>query len=234
LLTREHIPEKMDDPALGDVEHLHARTGLARLNAFSGAANILWRPIAELARRHSLKSVRVLDVATGSADVPFRLWRIGRANGLDLQIDGCDVSETALMAARDAARAQNINANFFVCDAFVEELPRDYDVVITSLFTHHLTDAQAVKLLKAMKKAARHMVLVSDLERSKLNLSMVWLATRLVTRSPVVHYDGPASVKNSYTREELAAIAEQAELDGVSVVEKFPCRMLLTWTKKNE
>jgi hypothetical protein len=72
---------------------------------------------------------------------------------------------------------------------------------------------------------------VNDLSRSRWNLGLVWCATRLVTRSRVVHVDGPLSVRGAFTPAEAAKLAERAGLTGARVAERFPCRWLLTWRK---
>lgn len=53
----------------------------------------------------------------------------------------------------------------------------------------------------------------------------------VLSRSPVVHFDGPASVRAAYTPAELRALADQAGLAGATVRPVFPCRMLLTWSR---
>lgn len=87
------------------------------------------------------------------------------------------------------------------------------------------------RLLAAMKAAAGRLVLVSDLVRGRLNLGLVTAACRALSRSPVVHFDGPASVRAAYTPAELRALADQAGLAGATVRPVFPCRMVLTWSR---
>jgi hypothetical protein len=69
-------------------------------------------------------------------------------------------------------------------------------------------------------------ILICDLDRSRLNLAMVALASRLVTGSEVVHHDAVASVRNAYTRQEFSALAERALAHPVEVRRLFPCRFL--------
>ena len=99
LACRERIPELMDDPALDPLEHRRALVGLARLNRYSGSTAVLWKPLVEFARRRPEQLIRVLDVATGSGDVPIGLWRKAKAAGIPLAVSGCDISPTAVKAA---------------------------------------------------------------------------------------------------------------------------------------
>jgi SAM-dependent methyltransferase len=97
LARRECIPELMDDPALDPAEHRRALAGLARLNRVSDSPGVLWPAVRELARGGP---VRVLDVATGSGDVPRALAaKAARAGLTDVTFAGCDISPTAIDAA---------------------------------------------------------------------------------------------------------------------------------------
>lgn len=231
MLTRMRVPELMDDPALDPLEHSHARIGLERLNTLGRIDSVLWRSLKELIDQSRLSNLRVLDLATGSGGVPLGLWARARAAVFDLQIAGCDFSDVAVSIAQECARKAGAAIDFFVLDVLNDSLPQDYDVIITSLFTHHLSEDEVVDLMRRMKSAAKRMVVINDLERSHLNLALVWLATRLVTTSPVVRFDGPASVRNAYTAAEFRRMAAQAGLDGAVVRASPPCRMMLVWRK---
>ena len=74
LRQRCVLPELMDQPELDAIEHGRALAGLARINALSGSARILWPSLRDLARRKRTDGLRVLDVASGAGDVPIRLW----------------------------------------------------------------------------------------------------------------------------------------------------------------
>jgi 2-polyprenyl-3-methyl-5-hydroxy-6-metoxy-1,4-benzoquinol methylase len=224
-------PEIMDDADLPEEHHHAALEGLARLNRVGGSARFLWKPIRRLAGRLGKKRLRVLDIATGGGDVPIGLWRKAHRNGLQLDICGVDVSPRAVRFARQQAERCGADVSFETADALTDGLPKGYDVIVSSLFLHHLDEVHAEKLLRVMASAARHLVLVNDLVRHGFNLLMVQLAARLITRCDVVHVDGARSVKAAFTRKEALRLAETAGLDGASVTLCFPCRFLLTWSR---
>jgi 2-polyprenyl-3-methyl-5-hydroxy-6-metoxy-1,4-benzoquinol methylase len=219
----------MDQPGLDPCRHFHALRGLARINFWSGSARILWPPLAALARRLHPRRPRVLDLATGGGDVPIRLWRRAHRAGLDLDLEGCDVSPVALVYARACADRAGAPVRFFPLDVVNKPIPHGYDAVVSSLFLHHLDEGQACALLRRMAEAARHLVLVNDLERSWAGLALAHLATRLLTTSAVVHTDGPRSVARAFTRAEALALAERGGLHGANVSGRWPFRYLLAW-----
>jgi SAM-dependent methyltransferase len=229
-LARRLQPEVMDQPGLPPDRHRHALRGLGRINFWSGSAGILWPPLAALARA-SARPVRVLDLASGGGDVPIRLGHRARRAGLSLVLEGCDVSPLAVEHATQQAQRRGAAVRFFVADALAGDLPAGYDAVMCSLFLHHLTQEQAVTILRRMGAAAGRLVLVNDLVRGRAGLLLAKVGTRLLSRSPVVHVDGPRSVEAAFTVEEARALAERAGLGGATVRRRWPCRFLLTWVR---
>jgi 2-polyprenyl-3-methyl-5-hydroxy-6-metoxy-1,4-benzoquinol methylase len=226
-LSRRRVPERMDDPALDPGQHAVALAGLSRINRWTGAVVPFAAEMIRLARRTTARPLRVLDVATGFGDLPIALDRLARRQGVEVEVSGCDLSPTAV----ELARSRVSPAHFFRHDAVRDPLPTGYHMITNSLFLHHLDEPDVVRVLAAMKAAAGDLVVVGDLVRSRLNLGLVSAACRLLSRSPVVHYDGPASVRAAYTPDELRTLAAHAGLDGAVVRRAGPCRMTLTWSR---
>jgi 2-polyprenyl-3-methyl-5-hydroxy-6-metoxy-1,4-benzoquinol methylase len=231
LAERVCEPEVMDDPALDRQRHFAALRGLARLNGLSASASIVWRPIAQLARQKKVDRLRVLDIATGAGDLPLRLWHKARRARLQLDLRGVDISPHALEFARQRAESEGAAIEFSQLDVLNEELPRGYDVVISSLFFHHLENHRAAVLLRGMADAANHLVLVNDLRRSVTGWILAHAAARLFTTSDVVHTDAPLSVKAALTINEMRDIAAAAGLNDTVVRRRWPCRFLLEWRR---
>jgi 2-polyprenyl-3-methyl-5-hydroxy-6-metoxy-1,4-benzoquinol methylase len=244
MITRQREHELMDDPSLDSRDHAQALDGLARLNSASGSARSVWRPIRRLYQDlfstagganggliTRPRPIKILDLACGSADVPLQLLEIASQAGIEISVDGCDKSEIAVEAANHRARRSSAKSTFFQLDVLNDPLPKGYDVITTSLFTHHLEDAQTIALMRKMADATNHLVIINDLVRSQMSLLLVKLACHTLTSSRVVHYDGPASVKSAFTPKELQDIAHQAGLHNATIQERFPCRMVLSWRK---
>lgn len=228
-MKRVLIPEQMDNPELPDVDHREALRGLARINALSRAAAPFWPPIRALAREHAGGPLRILDVAAGGGDVLLALRRAAARDGLALELHACDISGRAMRFAREAAHASGAELHTFVHDITRAPLPERYDAIVSSLFLHHLPDADARRALEAMSGAAQRLLLVSDLRRTTLGWLAACLGTRVLSRSSVVHFDGPNSVRAARTPSELRRLAEEAGLAQASVRAIWPWRVLLSW-----
>ncbi|HEV2945797.1 MAG TPA: methyltransferase domain-containing protein [Gemmataceae bacterium] len=229
-LTHRHLqPEIMDRADLDPDRHRHALWGLERINWLSGSAGILWPSIRGVAEETNGEPLRVLDVACGAGDLSIALCRRAARAGLNVQLEAADISSRALEHAQKRAEAARTQVHFLQRDALTGDFPSNYDVMFSSLFLHHLNEEQAVSLLQRMARAARRMVLVSDLARSRLGWTAAYLVTRLLTTSDVVHTDGPLSVEGAFTPTEALKLAHRAGLHGATVVGRWPFRYLLTW-----
>lgn len=221
----------MDRPDLDVDSHRLALRGLARINWWSGSVRILWPELAALAKRLSPSPLRVLDIASGGGDVPIGLWRKARRAGFSFVVEGCDISGQAVEYARARAKQMEADVAFRCRDALADEIAPAYDAVISSLFLHHLEEDQASQLLRRMAGAARTLVLVNDLARGAFGFLLAFLGTRVLSRSHVVHVDGPRSVESAFTPEEARELAERAGLHGATVVRRWPARLLLSWRR---
>src|SRR4051794_24816739 len=117
LRRRHRQPEIMDQPGLSADQHHRALRGLARINFFSRSAGLLWPALAQLARDLSPAPLRLLDVASGGADVAIRLAKKAARSGIDLRITCRDVSEQAVAFARARAAEAGVSVSFEVADA---------------------------------------------------------------------------------------------------------------------
>jgi 2-polyprenyl-3-methyl-5-hydroxy-6-metoxy-1,4-benzoquinol methylase len=236
MLTRKRVPEIMDDPLLDADLHKAALQGLERLNTLSDGAGVLAGPIIDLADRLNAltpgRTISILDVACGAGDLPVQLYAHLKKRALNVSVHGLDISEVAVQYAAAKGQKAGSQCTFSRHDVLLDELPDGYDVITTSLFTHHLDPPEIKQLMAKMAAKANHLVLINDLERSLTSLWSVALATRLVTNSAVVHHDGPASVRAAFTAAEMLDMAVQAGLKDATVRRHWPCRILLNWQKK--
>lgn len=231
LTRRDRRPELMDDPALDEGLHRQALRGLERVNRISGISRLIWRSVRPLCDEITDRPVRVLDVGCGGGDISVGVWKQARRDGKGIQVGGCDISPKALRMSRERAEAAGADAEYFSVDILNDDLPDDWDVMYCSLFLHHFDEQQGVRLLANMGRSAGRMVLVNDLVRSRLGYVLCWCGVRLLTRSPIVHVDGPLSVRAGFWPAEVLAMADAAGMPGARITRHWPQRLLLTWRR---
>lgn len=198
----------------------------------AGANRYLWGTSATLARfetfsRHWAPGsrIRILDVASGAADIPRALVAWGRARGFDVHVTALDLSTRALVSAR---RFGAPDSHLHLVCGDVTRLPfpdRSFDYVTCALFFHHLGDDQIVTALRAFDALAARGIVVNDLVRDP----RAWLWTTVFTLPfhPILRHDGPLSVKRALRPHELQRLGAQAGLPWLSVTRHFGHRMTL-------
>lgn len=228
----------MDDPGIAPAEHVRALSGLARLNRWSRSASHLWRCLMRV--RPAGKGApgssdhgpwKILDIATGSGDLPLALWRRSRRRRLSMQIDGVDSSALALTIAKQRALQAGSCSQFFQLDVLRAAIPDGYDVATISLFTHHLQDEEIVDLLTRLAESCR-VVIINDLRRSPVSMFWAWLGAHVLTRSRVVHVDSIRSIRAAMTPGEFLNLAVRAGMKGGQVRKAFPARFTFTWVRR--
>ena len=228
-MLRDRKPEVMDQPGLDPAEHDRALRGLRRINAISLCVPGLFRHLEALALESPAESLSVLELACGGADTAIELAAQAQRRQLKMTVHACDLNPEAIRIARRNVARQNSNVELFVADALNPPEDRTFDVVYCTLFVHHLDPPEVVRLLSVMAARARRLVLVDDLIRSRLGYALAWAGTRLLSRSWVVHYDGPLSVQAAFTPSEILELAAQAGLHNPVLERNWPERYRLCW-----
>lgn len=224
-------PELMDDPDLDAEVHRRALVGLARVNWWSRSANIFWPAIRRCAREAG-SPIRVLDIASGGGDVSIAVAKRAEREGLDVEVDGFDISPVAVeYASAGSVRQAVSNVSFHPRDILHDEVVEKYDVVMCSLFLHHLSVDDALTLMRRMQEMATRKVLINDLRRTRVGYALAWCGCRLLTRSPIVHTDGPMSVAAAFSIPEVRDMASRAGLTDSKISTHWPQRFLLEWSR---
>ncbi|MBT6495812.1 MAG: methyltransferase domain-containing protein [Planctomycetaceae bacterium] len=229
--SRHCVPELMDQPGLDKQLHRQALDGLRRVNRISATSSIFWPTIETLAKQRNDRPLSVLDVACGGGDVAVSLAQRAKRVGIKMKIDGCDISSVAVQHAQQQAAGSEVDASFFQHDVLADQFPQEYDVLTCSLFLHHLNETDAITLMQKMSATAGKLVLIDDLRRTRFGFFLAWAGCRLLSRSPIVHHDGPQSVVAAFSDSEARELAKQAGMGDVTMSRHWPQRFLLTWRR---
>lgn len=221
-LTRLDAHELMDDPARPDRELRDALRDLGRINRFLGSrafvlafldrALPVWRTRQEVPRR----PLRLLDVATGGADIPLAVAAWAKRRNVPVRITAVDRHPATARLAREMTGACPA---ITVLRADARALPfadGAFDVCLCTLALHHLVPAEAPELLRQLDRLGRIGFLAADLVRGWSGYAGVWLLTRL-SRSPVLRHDGPLSVRRALSWEEYCRLASASGIPGIRV-----------------
>jgi SAM-dependent methyltransferase len=230
LTARRRTNELMDQPGADPALVRQSLRFLRRANRLLGYTRSTLHHLERFSRNWKLgERVRVIDFATGSADVPRAILAWADRRGLDVRVVGVDLhaatAREALAASPDP-RIEIVRAN-------VLELPfadGSFDYATTSLFLHHLDDADAVRVLSAMSRVARRGIIAGDLLRRRR--AYAWIKLFTVFANPMVRHDGPASVAQAFTPAEVLAMRDAADVGYANYFEHTGHRFVLAGEKR--
>jgi 2-polyprenyl-3-methyl-5-hydroxy-6-metoxy-1,4-benzoquinol methylase len=197
----------MDRADASPAELEAALRSLRGLNRYFGSHRIVMRFVRRWIRRGD--RCRVLDLATGSADIPRIVADHARRVGAQVEIVAVDFQPTTLETARRMS-ADYPEISCVQDDVLTFWAEQPFDIVICSLALHHFSDEDAVTLLRRARELSRRYVLISDLRRGWLALAGVYLLTVFVFRDPMTRQDGRVSAARAFTSEEMRELARRA------------------------
>ncbi len=229
---RRRRPEIMDAPDLPAPRLIETLKGLGRVNAVTRSARLMWPDVVAAARANPGRRLRVLDVACGGGDVLMRLARLAARDSLDVEFAGCDASADAVAYARETAAKSGASIDVFALRVGRDPLPEGYDLIMSTLFLHHLDDDDAIAFLREGAARARDRLVVQDLVRSPPSYWFARLGTAFLRLNDICRRDGRTSVEGAFTRAEAEELARAAGLDGAEIVPRFPFRYLIRWVRR--
>jgi 2-polyprenyl-3-methyl-5-hydroxy-6-metoxy-1,4-benzoquinol methylase len=200
-------PELMDRPQPVTAELESDLHNLRQLNRFFGGHSLVRRFLRKWIQPGA--TLRALDLATGSGDVPRLIADYSRQIGASVRIDAIDQQASTIEIA------QKLSANypeiaFHEADVLEWGEPHAFDIVLCSLALHHFTEEDAVRLLRRCRELTRRFVLISDLRRGFFTSAGVYLLTAVLFREPMTRYDARVSAARAFSFRELHALARRA------------------------
>ncbi len=209
-------PEDIDTPDQPFADIDQSMRDLARTNRLFGGTQTVLAHTARLLRNVPPgTAIRILDIATGSADIPRALQAWGQRRGLDLTIVGVDNHAQMLQMAAQAAPGVSL----VQADALrLPFPPRSFDLALCALAFHHFGFDASARVLAAMDTLTTRGFVVSDLRRDRPTLWGVQASLALLGAHPFTRHDGPASVRRAWTP---AGYRKMIGLSGVSGVRVY-------------
>lgn len=217
--------ERIDTEEPSDADFAATFADLARVNRFLGGTRAVLRPLSVMARTapDDGTPLRILDIATGSADIPREIVRAARrglfGTGRTVEIVATD-NHSKVLALAERLTPPSAYPEIRVASADALALPYPdgaFDFALCSLAFHHLGPENCIRALREMERVTTRGFLVNDLLRDRLAAALIWLVSRALFAHPFTRHDGPASVMRAYTRDEYAAMARDAGLPSFTV-----------------
>jgi 2-polyprenyl-3-methyl-5-hydroxy-6-metoxy-1,4-benzoquinol methylase len=211
LSSRAVLAEAMDAPDLDEAVYRRCLADLAAVNRVTLTHGPTLRWLERVTKSWPPGSaIAVLDVGYGQGDLLRAIAAWAARRGFVADLSGIDLNPRAAAVARAAASVQIID--YRTGDAFAAVLPRRPDFIVTSQFTHHLADAEILRLMAWMEAQASRGWHIADLHRHKVAYYLYPLLARLMRWHRIVRRDGQISVARSFTRGDWEGLLARAKI----------------------
>jgi 2-polyprenyl-3-methyl-5-hydroxy-6-metoxy-1,4-benzoquinol methylase len=194
-----------DQPVSAELERDLER--IRQLNRWFGSYRLVLSFIRDWIK--PADKLRVVDMATGSGDIPRLIVDHSRKISAKVEIDALDRQPATLEIARrlsaDYPEISYREANILEWDSV-----KAYDIALCTLALHHFSNEDAVRLLRRCREVSKRFVLVSDLRRSFSLVAGVYLLTTLIFREPMTRYDARLSAIRAFSFSEMRDLALRA------------------------
>jgi ubiquinone/menaquinone biosynthesis C-methylase UbiE len=203
---------------------------LRRINRWFGGIATTQTMIEQVADQLNINSLSLLEVAAGSGDVPRIAAQRLKARGIQLEITLLDRAASHFNSADANNGGSSIRT--VVADAIALPFPEDsFDLVDCGLFAHHLSPEQVVQFVDEGLRVCRRAVLINDLVRHILHLTLVYAGMPLY-RSRLTRHDAPASVRQAYAPAEMAALLGRTKAARTEIQRHYLFRMsVIAWKR---
>ncbi len=229
-MPRSNATELLDQTGHDPAELAANLSDIRRVNRIAGGTRATMRPLPRLlAAAPEDRPVVILDLATGSGDIPRAILDWAATRGRPVEVIASDLSPEILDKARRHLGDYD-NVSFASYDARAVPLPdQSVDIALCALALHHFTRENAVTVLREMARVARVGFVLNDITRGRLGLISAWVASRLATRNRLTRNDMPLSVRRAFTPDELSQMLAEAGLEDAVVRQHWLFRMTAVW-----
>jgi len=201
------LPELMDRPQPVTPELERDLASLRSFNRWFGSHRLV---------RHFLRrwlkpngKARILDVATGSGDIPRLIVDHARRQNVSVQIDAIDQQASTIEIAQGLSAAYP-EIDFCCADLFEWNPSERYDIVLCSLTLHHFSNDDAVRVLQKIRELSTARILVADLRRARWLTFAIYFVTATIYRDAMTKTDARLSAARAFSFVEMPELAERA------------------------
>jgi SAM-dependent methyltransferase len=143
---------------------------------------------------------RIAELGCGGGDNLRVIHNYLSKRGIRFELTGIDLKKACITYAQNALKNQK-GVRFIESDYL--NVNDHFDIVFSSLFTHHLNDVQFEQYLRWNETHTQIGFFINDLHRHPFAyFSIKWL-TRFLSKSYLVKNDAPLSVLRGFKRKEL-------------------------------
>src|SRR5262249_38729218 len=125
-----------------------------------------WRPLFqwlnEIVSASGARPIHILDVGCGNGDALRRVQQWAARRHLPVEFTGVDINPDAVAIAASLSTSGS-HIHWVASDIFAYTPSKPVDLIISTIFTHHLSDPDVIRFLRWMEQNAALGWFINDL-----------------------------------------------------------------------
>ncbi|OHX64369.1 methyltransferase domain-containing protein [Flammeovirga pacifica] len=230
--NRTNQLELLDAPNIPTKDLYQNLKELHTINSLLGGYNVMIKGIERLLKDvPPNKEIKILDIGSGGGDT-LKVIHRKLSKKYNLKLYGVDLKKDCIDYASENCKKYDIT---FILSDYRDLIDQEleFDIVVSSLFCHHLTNHDLVNLFQWMHTHAKIGAVVNDLHRHPLAYYSIQWLTKLISKSYLVKNDAPLSVARSFKRNDFSRYLKEANITKHRLTWFWAFRWLLTFNGKN-
>ena len=229
LDARSYQKELLDNEDLPFEDIRRNMQELNTINSFLGGHKVSISGVKKIMPDAPVEQlISICEIGCGGGDNLRAIEKWCARRSINAKFIGIDIKNECIEFAKQQYPA--LNAAWIVSDYrlvnFGDNKP---DIIFSSLFCHHFTNASLVKMLQWMRSNSRMGFFINDVHRHFFAYHSIKMITRIFSRSYLVRNDAPVSVTRGFRKNEWLSIITEAGIPHCTVRWKWAFRWLIVY-----
>jgi 2-polyprenyl-3-methyl-5-hydroxy-6-metoxy-1,4-benzoquinol methylase len=227
LEQRSTEKEQLDNLKIGGAGLAKTLDGLSIINRFLGNTNTTFAAIKPILIQAE-NTLTVIDLGCGGGDNLRKIANWCSKKNVRVRLIGVDGNLNILDYAL-SKNTSSIAVEYVQADILSSDFVLPYcDILLSSHFIYHFTDAKLVQFLKRAKTRVKHHIIFSELERNSLAYSLFKIGSLFMPFNKMIKQDGSLAIQRAFTKEELTSILIKAGFSNYEITQKWAFRLLIS------
>lgn len=224
--------ELMDTESVNFAEFNDCLRTLEWINICTFAYRPTLRWLRKISQEVPERKLSIIDIGSGGGDMLRRIWKWALKNKFTVNLTGVDINPLSKQSA-ELATPSEAPIIYKTADLFSLGTEGYADIIISSLFTHHLLDEDVVRFIRWMDSQCKTGWHVNDLHRHLIPYFFIKWVTKILPVNRLVKHDAAVSVARAFTKADWQRLLKQAEIsqERITISWFFPFRYSVSCRK---
>jgi SAM-dependent methyltransferase len=225
LKERSYEAELLDEEIIPHHAFAQMLREINLINTWLGGHKVTLQGLKAFHPFKITRPLHIAEIGSGGGDNLKVIYEWCQSKNIEVQLTGIDIRPECVAYAEE--HTKDVPINYIVSDYKLVSFDTPPDIIFNSLFCHHFREDELVYMLQWMKENSRLGFFINDLHRHPLAFGSIKLLTQLFSKSFMVKYDAPLSVRRGFTKKEWQLLFEKAGINNAMIEWKWAFRHLI-------